>query len=293
MQLYACPGNEPLADSLAGRLGIPRGALGWHRFPDGETLVRIETSPEQEVCILCTLADPDPRILPLLMTAAALRAQGATRVGLLAPYLAYMRQDKSFRPGEAVAAQHFGALLGQGFDWLVTVDPHLHRIKELREVIGCPSRDLHAAPLLADWIHVNVPDPVLVGPDAESAQWVSEAAQRIGAPWFTLAKQRLGDLQVRVSVPGDVPLEGRNPVLVDDIISSGRTLVEAAAALRARTAAALRCVAVHGLFAGDARTVLEQAGFAQVAVTNSIPQPESCIDIAALLAEGLRSMADI
>jgi ribose-phosphate pyrophosphokinase len=294
MQLYACTGNEPLAFGLISHLGITRGALDWHRFPDGETLVRIETPPDREVCILCTLADPDPRIMPLLMTAEALRAQGAGRVGLIAPYLAYMRQDKSFHPGEAVAARHFCTLLGQRFDWLVTVDPHLHRIHDLNEVMGCPSRSLHAAPLLAEWIGSNVPDPVLVGPDGESAQWVSEAAARIGAPWFTLTKERLGDLDVRVSLPRVAPLEGRNPVLVDDIISSGHTLVEAAAALRAQGhEAPLRCAAVHGLFAGDARGLLKAAGFSQAVVTNRVPQPESRIDIAPMLAEGIRTMVDL
>ena len=293
MQLYACTGNEPLAFGLISRLGIARGALNWHRFPDGETLVRIETPPDREVCILCTLADPDPRIMPLLMTAEALRAQGAARVGLIAPYLAYMRQDMSFHPGEAVAARHFGALLGQRFDWLVTVDPHLHRIHDLQEVVGCPSRSLHASALLADWIGSNVSDPVLVGPDGESAQWVSQAAARIGAPWGTLSKERLGDLQVRMSLPEHMPLEGHNPVLVDDIISSGHTLVKAASALRARGCETpLRCVAVHGLFAGTARASLKAAGFTQVTVTNSVPQPESRIDIAPMLAEGVRTMVD-
>lgn len=293
MQLYASASNELLAHGLTADLAIAQGALTWHRFPDGETLVRVETSPEPEVCILCTLADPDPRIMPLLMTAAALRAQGATRVGLIAPYLAYMRQDRSFHPGEAVAAEHFGALLGQRFDWLVTVDPHLHRIRDLREVIACPSLALHAAPLLADWIGANVPDPVLVGPDDESAQWVSAAAERIGAPWFTLTKLRHGDLDVQTTLPDGIQPTGRQPVLVDDILSSGRTLAQAAGALRTRGFATPQCVAVHGLFAGDARSALKTVGITQVAVTNSIPQPESRIDIAPLLAEGVRSMEAI
>lgn len=291
MQLYACSGNEPLGLRLSSELGIDPGALTWHRFPDGETLVRIETPPGREVCILCTLADPDPRIMPLLLTAEALRAQGAAHVGLIAPYLAYMRQDVAFRSGEAVAARHFGALLGQRFDWLVTVDPHLHRIHDLNEVVACPSRNLHAAPLLADWIRMNVRAPVLVGPDGESAQWVSAAAQRIGAPWFNLQKQRLGDLDVRVTLPEDVEAGGRTAVLVDDIISSGRTLAAAAAALKGSGFDAVHCVAVHGLFAGDARTLLKSAGIAQLAVTNSVPQPESRIDLAPMLAEGVRAMA--
>ena len=291
MQLYACAGNEPLALQLASEASIGRGMLSWHRFPDGETLVRIDTPPEEDVCILCTLADPDARTVPLLLTAAALRAQGARRVGLVAPYLAYMRQDTMFRPGEAVAARHFGSLLGQRFDWLVTVDPHLHRIHELGEVVSCPSLCLHAAPLLADWIRMNLAAPLLVGPDAESAQWVSAVAARAQAPWCNLRKRRHGDLDVSVAVPQEVLPDGRTAVLVDDIIASGRTLVAAAQALKQRGFAAVHCVAVHGLFAGDAREVLRAGGISQVAVTNSIPQPESRIDLAALLADGVRRLA--
>ena len=291
MQLYACAGNEPLAFQLGSELGAKRGALTWHRFPDGETRVRIETPPEAQACVLCTLADPDTRIMPLLLTAAALRAQGAVRVGLIAPYLAYMRQDMAFNPGEAVAARHFGALLGQHFDWLVTVDPHLHRIHDLGEVLTCPSRDLHAAPLLADWIRASVRAPVLVGPDAESAQWVSATAQRADAPWFNLHKERLGDMDVRVALPQGIRAEGRTAVLVDDIISSGRTLAAAAAALQRAGFTAIQCVGVHGLFAGDARAVLRRAGIGPVTVTNSVSQPESRIDLAPLLAEGVRGMA--
>jgi ribose-phosphate pyrophosphokinase len=290
MQIYACPGNESLADSVAGRLGVSRGDLEWHRFPDGETRVRIQTPPQEEVAIFCTLANPDPRFLPLLLTAAALRAQGATRVGLVTPYLAYMRQDAAFNSGEAVAARHFGALLGERFDWLVTVDPHLHRIHDLGEVLRCPSRNMHAASLLADWIHANVPNPLLVGPDGESAQWVSDVAARIGAPWFSLTKQRLGDLEVHSIVPEQMKAVGRGVVLVDDILSSGRTLTEAASALRTRGFETSCCVAVHGIFADGAREALRAAGIARIAVTNSVPQPEAVIDLSPVLAEGVRAL---
>jgi len=291
MRLYAYPGNEPLRDALAARLGMERGSADWHRFPDGETLVRIDTTPDAEACLVCTLDDPDPKMLPLLFAADALRAQGATRIGLVAPYLAYMRQDKSFHAGEAVSSRHFGALLGQHFDWLVTVDPHLHRLQDLGQVFPRPNRVLHAAALLAEWIQANMAGPLLIGPDAESAQWVSAVAAKIGAPWTYLTKQRHGDLEVSVSLPADAPRgEGRRPVLVDDIVSSGRTLAEAARVLRAKGYGAPSCVAVHGLFAGDARSVLKTAGFDRIAVTNTVPQPESVIDVMPLLATGVRSL---
>ncbi len=290
MRVYACPGNEALAAALVRPPDRSGGVLQWHRFPDGETRVTVVTPPERDACLVCTLADPDPKVMPLLLSAAALREQGADRVGLVAPYLAYLRQDASFHPGEAVSARHFGALLGGHFDWLVTVDPHLHRLRDLAEVFPRPLRCLHAAPLLRQWIKANVPAPFLIGPDAESAQWVAAVAAELGAPWTHLVKRRLGDREVQVTLRDTPAAPGRQPVLVDDIISTGHTLVEAARTLQARGFGAPVCVAVHGLFSGDARQALRQAGFGRIVVTNTVPQPESLIDVAPLLADGLAGL---
>src|SRR6185503_12811188 len=121
--------------------------------------------------ILCTLADPDAKFLPLIFAAATARELGAARVGLVAPYLAYMRQDRRFNPGEAVTSRYVAKLISGAFDWLVTVDPHLHRYGALGEIYTIPTRAIHAAPLMSDWIRRNVPDPLIVGPDSESEQW--------------------------------------------------------------------------------------------------------------------------
>ena len=288
MLLYACPGNESRADRLALRLGAQRGDAVWHRFPDGETLVRIDTSPAGErTWLVCTLAEPDAKILPLLFAADALREQGAARVGLVAPYLAYMRQDTQFHPGEGVSSRYFCALLAQHFDWLVTVDPHLHRTKQLTEIFEQSNCTVHVAKVLAEWIRLNVRDPVLIGPDGESAQWVSAVAEIVQAPWTNLTKERFGDREVRVSIPDRDILQGRNPVLVDDIISSGQTLAAAAAQLRAANLPAPVCVAIHGVFAPGAREALHAAGVARIAVTDTIAQPEAVIDVTPTLAEGV------
>jgi len=292
MLVYAYPGNERCADGLAARLGARRGAADWHRFPDGETLVRIETSPAGErACLVCTLVDPDPKILPLLFAADTLRELGAASVGLAAPYLAYMRQDARFHPGEALSARRFCGLLSGHFDWLATVDPHLHRTKQLTEVFSGSAHVAHAAAPLAEWIRANLGKPFLVGPDGESAQWVSAVAEHAGLPWTSLVKERLGDREVRVSLPQGGDWRGRMPVLVDDIISSGQTLAAAARSLQSLGFPAPACVAVHGVFAEGARAALQAAGVARIAVTNTIPQPEAVIDVMPVLAEGIAGLS--
>lgn len=292
MRVYACPGNEGFAAGLARELGAAQGEARWHRFPDGESLVRIATPPAgEDVCLVCTLADPDPKLLPLLFAAAALREQGAKRVGLVAPYLAYLRQDTRFHPGETVSARHFGAILARHFDWLVAVDPHLHRLASLSEVFPRPACAVQAAPALAAWIRANVADPLLIGPDAESAQWVEAVAALTGAPSTHLHKERLGDREVQVSLPEAGRWRGRQAVLVDDIVSTGRTLVAAAGRLKSLGFDPPACLAVHGLFAGDARAALLAAGIGRIAVTNTVAQPDAVIDVVPLVAEGVRGLA--
>lgn len=292
MLIYAFPGNEQIADALAIRLKARRGIAFWHRFPDGEMLVRIDTpSKGEQACLVCTLNNPDLKILPLLFAAETLRDMGASQVGLIAPYLAYMRQDAQFHPGEAVSSRYFSKLLSGYFDWLATIDPHLHRTESLAEVFAQSNCTVHAGKALGDWIRAHVNAPFLVGPDGESGQWVSAVAELVGAPWCTLKKERRGDREVRVSLPEGAKLKGRRPVLVDDILSSGQTMVAAANQLKALGLPPPVCVAIHGVFADGAREALRASGVEKIAVTNTIPQPEAVIDVTPMLAAGVTWLA--
>lgn len=286
--VYAMPGNEALADALAAHQRLPRRALALHRFPDGESLVRVEQPPaEGEAIMVCTLDRPDAKVLPLLMAAATLRELGARRVGLVAPYLAYMRQDTRFHPGEAVSSRLFGQLLAQRFAWLVTVDPHLHRHHDLADAGMPPGRAISAASPIAAWLQAHVARPLLIGPDEESAPWVAGVAALLAAPSVVAGKRRLGDREVRVTLPDLSRWGDCTPVLLDDIISSGHTLLEAVAGIRAAGLPAPWCVAVHGLFADDALQRLHAAGVAGVVVTDSVPGATARIGLAATLAAAL------
>jgi len=281
------PGNEAMAQSLAEIMGAELGALESHSFPDGETYMRIKTAVEgRTIALVCTLADPDRRFLPLSFAARTARALGAGRVGLVAPYLCYMRQDKSFLPGEAVTSRHFADLVSAEFDWLITVDPHLHRYKALSDIYAIPGRALHAAPLLGAWIGRHVNQPYLIGPDEESRQWVSAVAGICGAPYCVLTKQRLGDRSVRIAPEGLKPLGSATPVLIDDVISSGKTMQEAIRIARPFSTRKPVAVTVHGLFAEGADVMLEREG-ATLITTNTLPHASNRIDVAALIAPAI------
>jgi ribose-phosphate pyrophosphokinase len=273
--LYPFPGANAqagsIAEALRGRADVSVGGCALHRFPDGETMVRVDPPPPgSQAVMVCSLNGPDAKTVPLLMAAATLRELGALQVGLVAPYLAYMRQDKRFEPGQAVSARIYGQLLSAHFDWLVTVDPHLHRIHDLAEVYALRSRVLHAAPRMAEWIAAEVEKPVIIGPDGESAQWAADVAERAGAPVLVVRKTRNGDEDVRSTIPDLHRHPDRTPVLIDDIVSSGRTLAAALDHLRAQHARPPLCVAVHGLFAVDALDVIRAAGAARIAVTDTV-----------------------
>jgi len=283
--LLAFPGMEALAGEMAALAGFEAGAIAIHRFPDGESLVTLpEDIAGRDLAILATLHDPDPLALPLRFAAAAARELGARSVGLAAPYLAYMRQDRRFAPGQAVSAPIFARFLAESFDWLVTADPHLHRIHSLGELFAIPARRIETAPLLAQWIEADVPDAVLLGPDGESAQWVSEVARLAGRPFEVLDKLRSGDREVEVSVPQSGALMSGTPVILDDIASSGRTMVEAIGHLLEAGARPPVCLVIHAVFAGEAEAEILVAGAAQIVTTNSIPHPTNAISLAEPIA---------
>jgi ribose-phosphate pyrophosphokinase len=269
--VFALPGNETLAGALATQTGATAGVLAIRRFPDGETYLRFDTPVSGcKVVLACSLHHPDNNIMPLLFAASTARELGAREIGLVTPYLGYMRQDKRFQDGEAITSAVFAQLLSRYINWLVTVDPHLHRWNSLADIYAVPGIVVPAAPLLAEWIKANVEAPVLIGPDAESEQWVSAVAGIANAPHVVLEKVRRGDRDVSVSVPDPEALRGRTPVLVDDIISTGRTMIAAVQHVLAQKLVPPVCVGVHAVFSGDAHEALLAAGAARVVTTDTI-----------------------
>ena len=289
--LIPLPGNEALCDRMAGILKFDVGDIDVRRFPDGESYVRYRASPDgKDIILVCSLDRPDEKFLPLIFAADTARELGAGSIGLVAPYLAYMRQDRRFQPGEAVTSRQFAKLLTGAVDWLCTVDPHLHRYDGLNEIYSVPSSVGHAAPLLSHWIAREIERPLLVGPDGESEQWVAAVARSANAPFIVLEKIRRGDRDVEVSDPDVQRWRDRTPVLVDDIVSTARTMIETVRHLRHAGMKPPVCVAIHAVFSGSAYEDLRAAGVARVVTANTVVHPSNEIDVASLLADGVREM---
>lgn len=286
--LFALPGNEKLAQELALQLGCELGRINIRHFPDGETYVNIDASVQgKEVFVVASLDHPDEKFFALYFLVKTLREFGAYTVRLVAPYLAYMRQDQRFQPGDCLSSDLFAHLLSSFVDELITIDPHLHRHHRLSELYCTPAKVLHATPLIAEWINANVPNAVLVGPDEESEQWVSEVARLAEKPSIVLQKLRKGDKNVAIKVSNISKWKDKVPVVVDDIISTAATMLETIGHLKEAGFNNIVAIGVHGIFAGDAYEKLLQTA-ARIVTTNSIPHATNAIDITKLITTSIQ-----
>jgi len=283
--LLAFDDEARFAQALADACGVRHAAIVRHRFPDGELKLKLPPlGAADRVAILRSLHDPNEKLIELLLAARTARDQGVGHLTLVAPYLAYMRQDAAFETGEAVSQRIVGGWLAQLFDAVVTIDPHLHRIRSLEEAIPAPTTvTLTAAPALGRMIAARIRDALVIGPDEESAQWAGAAARAGGLAWSVCLKERRGDRDVSISAP-PVDVKGRHVVLVDDVASTGRTLAHAARMILQAGAARCDAAVTHPVFAADALAVMEAHGIGSVWSSDTIPHFTNAVAVAPLIA---------
>ncbi len=285
--ILAFPAYRVPADRLAAETGYGVFPVTIHSFPDGESLVCLPPELPEHVIFFCSLDHPNEKLVELGFAAATARKLGARQLSLVAPYLCYMRQDKAFQAGQAISQRIIGNWLGSCFDTIITVDAHLHRIKALSEVIG-PARtfNLSAEQLWVLLLRQRNDQPILMGPDQESRQWVQKIAEATGIDYAVAHKQRLGDLSVQIQLP-EISVANRTVILVDDIVSSGHTLAVIAALLKKAGAAHIECLVTHALFTSSVEQLLNNSGIQEIVSSDSIPHPSNGAWLAPLLAKTL------
>lgn len=286
--LFAFPDHAGVGRRVARRLGLAYRKIAVRSFPDGESLVRVNPAPwKGPAVLLCGLHEPNRRIVECLLAAETLRSRGASSITLIAPYMGYMRQDVEFNPGEAVSQSIVGNLLGRYVDRFLTIDAHLHRTSQLDQVLGIPCENLSASGEIGRRV-ATLDEPVVVGPDAESAQWARAVADAAGCEWTVGTKTRFGDRRVRFDIEDPQRVRGHTAVLVDDIVSTGNTIIEAAKAIARHKPKAIHLYCVHGLFVEDAECRIRKAGVTAIASSNTIPHPTNDVDITGVITEALR-----
>ncbi|MFH1276504.1 MAG: ribose-phosphate diphosphokinase [Candidatus Woesearchaeota archaeon] len=290
MIVTTCGNSVGIAKNLAKHLKAKYSPLTITSFPDGDIYLKFNTDVKNKKVIIVQSLQPFSNIslLDIVFAAETAKDLGAKKVILVAPYLSYMRQDKRFNSGECISSRVMAKLLNNSVDKLITVDPHIHRYKSLKDIFKIPAKNLTANHLIAEYIKKHFKDQVIIGPDWESYQWAEQIANDIHVGVTVLEKTRFSARKVKVKMINTIPIKGKNVVIVDDIISTGHTVAEAAKQAIKMGAKSVTAVGVHGLFVENAIQKLKKVGVTKIVTTNCIEHPTNGIDITPLLYEELK-----
>jgi ribose-phosphate pyrophosphokinase len=290
MMILTFPDYLSQSQRLAAKLDVDLAEIILHHFPDSESFLQLPPCLPEHVILCRSLNQPNDKLIELLLCARTARELGAKRLTLVAPYLCYMRQDIANQPGEAVSQRIIGKMLADLFDDVITVDPHLHRISSLHQAIPINNAiSLSAANAIGCFLKTKFDHALLLGPDAESEQWVSSIASNIGFDYAIAHKQRRGDKQVEMRLPKH-NYSIQPVILIDDMASTGRTLAKAGGLLQVAGAKEIYAVITHPLFCGDALSYILSAGIKTIWSTDSIDHPTAHIQLDSLLAGAIAAI---
>ena len=294
LQIFSGNSNPVLAAEIADSLNMNVGRALIGTFKNGETRVKLEENVRgSDVFVVQSTCSPvDHHLMELLLIIDGLRRASASRVTAVIPYYGYAKQEKKTSGREPISAKLVANLIRTaGADRILTMDLHAPAIEGFFDI---PVDHLQAGPLLSDYFRsLNLVNPVVVSPDAGGVGRANNFRERIGAGLAIIAKQRPeADVAEVLEMVGEV--EGKTAIVVDDMISTGGTLVEAARALKERGARAVYACATHGIFAADALRVMDNSVLVETVITNTIPPPADSkrtrtrvLSVAALFAESI------
>jgi ribose-phosphate pyrophosphokinase len=289
ISVIAGPASPDLANRIAKRFGAQLVAAELRVFSDGESKIKMGRAGKNCVVVQSTHPPADTHLMQALMMAKKCTDDGAHDVCAVIPYLAYARQDRAFLEGEVVSIALVAKLLeAAGVKHVITVDIH----SQLAMSHFASIQNVSSIPLLADYAasKLKLHMPVVVSPDAGGADRAKEFARRLKADMTALKKSRdrtTGEVTVDEKI--DVDVSGRDAVLVDDMISSGGSMVKAAEVLRKKGADKVYAMCAHALFIGDAAQKIKASGVQDIIATNSVPGEYAKVDMSPAIADALKS----
>jgi ribose-phosphate pyrophosphokinase len=263
-------------------------------FPDGEIYIRfLGEVANQDVVVIQSLAHkPNEYLIELFLMLDALKDLKARRIIAVLPYLAYARQDERFKPGEAVSVQTITRLIeAAGADRIFTIDSHRHRVLDQGKLTHIPFVDLTAMGELAKYMKSahNLRKPVVIGPDSEAEPWARTAAEAFGAEHDTLEKKRFDAETVEVR-PHTLDVKGRDVLIVDDIISTGNTIIKAIEVLKRHGARDIFVACTHPILVLNALVRIYQAGAVDIVGTDTVPSSISLVSVAPVIAKAIAQL---
>ncbi len=294
MKLFTGNANPVLAREICEYLGVTLGAAVVGRFSDGEIMVRIsENTRGRDVFVVQSTCPPvNDSLMELLVMVDALRRASAWRITAVVPYYGYSRQDRKAEPRVPITAKLVANLLtAAGVDRVLCTDLHAGQLQGYFDI---PVDNLMASPVILDYFRrLELEAPVVVSPDAGGVERARNFAKRLDAALAIIDKRRLAPNVAEImNIIGDV--EGRPAIILDDMIDTAGTLVQAAAAVKAKGATRVFAAATHAILSGKARERIVASPLEEVVVTNTVPHPEienskiKVLSLASLLGEGIR-----
>ncbi len=299
LKLFSGNANRPLADEIAATLGVPVGQAEVARFSDGEVFVQIDENVRgADVFVVQPTCPPvNDNLMELLVMLDAFKRSSAQRITAVVPYYGYGRQDRKVQPRVPISAKLVADLITvAGAHRLLALDLHAGQIQGFFDI---PVDHLFAAPVIIDYVSkLGLQDLVVVSPDAGGVERARAIAKRLYAGLAIIDKRRDGpNVSVFMYLIGDV--RDRDCLIIDDMIDTAGTLVQAADALRREGARRILACGVHPVLSGPALPRIEGAPLEQLVVTNSIPLGKdkgpskiTVLSVAPLLAEAIRRIHD-
>jgi ribose-phosphate pyrophosphokinase len=289
MIVTSCGNSVNLAKNIAKKLKLKFSKITISEFPDGDIYLKYNTKLKGKTIIIVNSLQPnsDESLFKIIFASETAKQLGAKKVILVAPYLAYMRQDKMFNYGECISSKVMSKLLNNSLDKIITIDPHLHRYKSMKDIFKISAKSLTANDVISDFIRKKINDPVIIGPDWESYQWAEIIAKSVGCDVTVFKKKRYSSRHVEEEMIKQVNLKGKDVVIVDDIISTGHTIIEAAKKARNLGAKSITAICVHGLFVENAVKKLKKAKINNIFSTNCIEHKTNSIDISSIIIKEL------
>ncbi|MBD3388084.1 MAG: ribose-phosphate diphosphokinase [Candidatus Altiarchaeales archaeon] len=285
MLVFGGTRSSGIAWSVAKALKSEVGKSEVKTFPDGEKYVKLLSKAEGRECAVVQSVRSNDDFMELLLMLDALRDMGAVQVHAIMPYMAYMRQDKRFTEGEALSAKTLLKVLDEFADSLTMINCHF--LSEGGESFYKHVRfmNLDAVPLLVKYFRSKVKNPIVVAPDKGSMGYAKAAAEILDCDFNHLSKKRISGSEVVIKSK-DLDVKGKDVIILDDIISTGGTIVESVKVIRGWKPASINVGCVHGLFLKGIESFTGVVD--RLVSTDTLDNPVAKVNVADLIAEDLK-----
>lgn len=287
--VFSGSSNQFLAREVSHLLDAPLGLATIKRFPDGERYIKIENEVKGKECVVIqsTGYPQDENLFELFTILDTLKYMGAGKIITVVPYFGYGRQDKVFKTGEAVTSRTASKHIQMDSDEFISINLHEESILDNFQI---PARNLDASPLLGSYLKEHgfcAEKSLVLAPDKSAFPMAKVVSEIMGCSTDYLEKCRLGPGECQVR-PKNLEARGANIIIVDDMIDSGGSMMEAIRLLKEQEASSVTIATVHPVLTGSAVTRLCHAGAKDVIATNTIRSEVSRISVAGLIAGALK-----